>query len=79
MLLELKLKHAMERQLRDGAESDTVQVELSGICGTRSCGRGVFPELLLELAMIDSAAVSGAVKQVIDSMEAKRKQDNLIS
>ena len=28
--------------------------------------------------MIDGAAVSGAVKQVIESMEAKRKQDNLI-
>ena len=75
----MKLRQATERHLRDGAESDTVQVDLSGICGARSSSRGVFPELLLELAMIDNAAVSGAVKQVIDSMEAKRKQDNLIS
>ena len=38
----------------------------------------MFPELLLKLAMVNGAAVSGAIKQIIDGMEAKREQDDLI-
>ena len=55
-----------------------MQVELSGICGTRSCSGSVLPELLLELTMINGAAMPSAVEQVIYSMEAKCEQDNLI-
>ena len=38
----------------------------------------MFPELLLKLAMVNGAAVSGAIKQIIDGMKAKREQDDLI-